>query len=178
MPSAEYLLPFLMASIIFAVMPGPALLYTAAQTLARGRRGALLAVLGLHAGGFAHVLAAAVGLSVVFRHVPEAYMALKIAGALYLAWLGVGIMLHRVSPEALPTAKDKDLRRAFLESVLVEVLNPKSAIFYIAFLPQFVDPAAALPLWAQFLILGCIVNVFASLADIVAIFLTDAVVAK
>ena len=105
-------------------------------------------------------------------------MAVKIAGALYLAWLGIGIMLRKVSPDALPKIKDKDLRRAFLESVLVEVLNPKSAIFYIAFLPQFVDPAAALPIWAQFLLLGCIVNVMFSLADIVTIFLTDAVVTR
>ena len=173
MPSLDHLIPFLLATLVFAVMPGPAVLYTAAQTLARGRRGGFLAALGIHFGGFAHVIAAAAGLSAVFKLVPEAYAALKIAGALYLVWLGIGILRGRRDRGDLPQVRDKRARRAFLESVVVEVLNPKAAIFYIAFLPQFVDPAAAAPVWLQFLVLGVIVNLAFSAMDVVTVLLTS-----
>ena len=84
MPGLDLLLAFAAATAVFAYFPGPALLYTAAQTLARGRRAGLMAALGIHLGCYAHVFAAAFGLSAVFRHVPELYAALKIVGALYL----------------------------------------------------------------------------------------------
>ena len=91
MPGLDILLAFAAATSVFAYFPGPALLYTAAQTLARGRRAGLMAALGIHLGCYAHVFAAAFGLSAVFRHVPELYMALKIVGALYLVVLGIGM---------------------------------------------------------------------------------------
>ncbi len=178
MPSLEHLIPFLLATLVFAIMPGPAILYTAAQTLARGRRGGFLAALGIHIGGFAHVIAAAAGLSVVFKLVPEAYAAVKIAGALYLVWLGIGIIRGKRDRSDLPQVRDKRARRAFLESVVVEVLNPKVAIFYIAFLPQFVDPAAAAPVWLQFLILGVIVNLAFSAMDVVTVLLTSSMLRR
>ena len=178
MPEMELLLPFAAATLIFAFMPGPALLYTAAQTLARGRTGGFLAALGIHAGGFVHVVAAAAGLSAIFSNVPAAYLALKIAGALYLIWLGIGIMRGRLDPEALPHVHKKSARRAFLESVTVEVLNPKAALFYIAFLPQFVDPAAALPVWMQFLVLGTIVNLAFSAVDVITVLMTASVMKR
>ena len=177
MPSLDLLLPFLAATFVFAVLPGPALLYTAAQTLARGRRGGLLAALGIHSGGMVHVLAAAAGLAALFQLVPTLFIALKIAGALYLVWLGIGILRRRLDAGTLPTATPPRTRRAFAESMAVEILNPKAALFYLAFLPQFVDPAAALPVWTQFLILGWIVNAAFSSADLVVIFMTDAVMA-
>ena len=178
MPGLELLLPFAAATLLFAFMPGPAILYTAAQTLARGRGGGFLAALGIHFGGLAHVAAAAAGLSAVFNHVPAAYLALKLAGALYLIWLGIRIMRGRLDLEALPHLRDKSARHAFLESVLVELLNPKAALFYIAFLPQFVDPGAVLPVWAQFLVLGVIVNTAFSLGDVMTILMTSAVLAR
>ncbi len=78
----------------------------------------------------------------------------------------------------MPVVKDRSVRRAFAESVIVELLNPKVALFFIAFLPQFVDPAAALPVWAQFLVLGVIVNIAFSSADLVTVFFTGAAVAR
>ncbi len=171
MPSIDLLLPFFAATLLFAVMPGPAILYTAAQTMARGRRGGALAAAGIHAGGYVHVAAAAFGLSAVFRYVPEAYMAVKIAGALYLVWLGLSFF-RKPREEALPTVKDRKAGRAFFQSILVEVLNPKAALFFIAFLPQFVDPAAAWPMWLQLLVLGTIVNLAYSAMDVVTVVLT------
>ncbi len=178
MPSWDLLLGFAVATAIFAYMPGPALLYTAAQTLARGRRAGLLAMLGIHVGGYAHVLAAALGLAAVFKLVPDLYVAVKLIGAAYLIWLGIGLLRSRPPEAELPRLAAKSARRSFAESVLVEVLNPKVAVFYLAFLPQFVDPAAVLPIWAQFLILGTLVNLAFSSADLVAVFLTSALVAR
>ncbi|MDJ1158390.1 LysE family translocator [Chelatococcus sp. SYSU_G07232] len=177
MPSVELMLAFALATAAFAYFPGPALLYTAAQTLARGRRAGLMAALGIHIGCYAHVLAATFGLSAVFRHVPELYAVVKIVGALYLVWLGIG-MMRRKGGEAHPAAAPKSARRAFVESMIVEILNPKVAIFFIAFLPQFVDPAAAFPVWLQFLVLGTIVNFSFSSADIVTVFAASAVMGR
>src|SRR5882724_10989286 len=96
MPSLDVLLAFAAATLVFAVYPGPALLYTAAQTLARGRRSGFLAVLGIHCGCYVHVIAAAFGLSAIFKHVPELYLALKLAGAAYLVFIGIGMIRARV----------------------------------------------------------------------------------
>lgn len=175
MPSADHLIPFAVATFLFAVFPGPALLYTAAQTLARGRSAGFMAALGIHLGGYAHVIAAALGLSAIFSHVPELYLAVKLAGALYLVWLGIGLIRGRLDPDALPQVRARSARRALIESVVVELLNPKVALFYIAFLPQFVDPAAAMPLWLQFLALGVVVNLAFTAADVVTVVLTSSV---
>jgi threonine/homoserine/homoserine lactone efflux protein len=177
MASWDILLAFALATLVFAAFPGPALLYTAAQTLSRGRAGGLMAAIGIHLGCYAHVLAATLGLSAVFQHVPEAFLAVKFAGAAYLVWLGIG-MIRSKGLGAMPTVRDKSVRRALLESMAVELLNPKVAIFFIAFLPQFVDPAGSMPVWAQFLVLGFVVNCCFSAADLVTVLFTSAVVGR
>lgn len=173
MPSWDYLIPFFAAMLVFAYMPGPALLYTAAQTVARGRTAGFMAALGIHCGCYVHVFGAVFGLSAVFRYVPELYLAVKIAGAVYLVWLGVNIIRGRLDLSALPHVNRRSAR-AFAESVLVEVLNPKVALFFIAFLPQFVDPSAAAPIWLQFLVLGIIVNAAFSSADLLTVLAASA----
>lgn len=176
MPGLDLLIPFAVATAVFAYFPGPALLYTAAQTLAGGRQAGFMAALGIHLGCYIHVLAAALGLSAMLRYVPELYLALKLAGAAYLIWLGVSMMRQKAEPDASLPRPAKTTRRALIESMLVEILNPKVALFFVAFLPQFVDPGAALPIGLQLLILGIVVNLAFSSADIVTIFLTDRVV--
>ena len=176
MASWDILSAFFLAALLFAYMPGPALIYTAAQTMARGRKAGLMAALGLHLGGYVHVIAATLGLSALFQLVPVLYTALKIIGALYLVWLGIGIIRQKSTPdEPAHEAPAKSGKRAFVESVIVEVLNPKSVLFYVAFLPQFVDPAAVWPVWMQFLLLGAIVNALFGSADIMAVMLTERV---
>lgn len=169
MASWETLLAFATVTLVIAYFPGPALLYTAAQTIAHGRKAGLMAMLGIHLGCYVHVIAAAFGLSAVFKHVPELYVAVKIVGALYLVWLGIGMIRSKLGGEAQAAAPAKTIRRALVDSFIVEVLNPKVALFFIALLPQFVDPAAALPVWAQFLILGTIVNFAFSSADLITV---------
>ncbi|MER8390771.1 LysE family translocator [Mesorhizobium sp. M1340] len=179
MPSTELLVAFFATTAIFAYIPGPAMLYAAAQTMARGRWSGLMAALGIHLGGYVHVFAAAVGLSVLFHAVPVLYMAVKLVGALYLIWLGVSLFRAKAQSDVvLPGIQPKSARRAFFESVAVEVLNPKTAIFFMAFLPQFIDASAAFPVWLQFVVLGTIVNLMFSSADIVCVVLAGAVIAR
>jgi threonine/homoserine/homoserine lactone efflux protein len=179
--SLETLISFLAATALFAYMPGPALIYTAAQTLARGRRAGYFAALGVHAGGYSHVIAAALGLSYLFEAVPLLYSALKLCGAAYLVWLAIGFLRRAVRGEgedaewALPA---RSARRAFLDSVLVETLNPKVALFYLAFLPQFVNPEAPLALPLQFILLGVFVNCAFSSADLLVVLLAGKLMGK
>lgn len=178
MPSTDLLIAFLAATLVFAYMPGPAMLYAAAQTVAKGRRGGWLAALGLHIGGYAHIIAASLGLAVLFQIVPVLYMAFKFAGAAYLIWLGVKLFMARQAPVTTsPQMGASAPRKAFWESITVELLNPKAALFYVAFLPQFTDPAAAFPVWLQLFILGTMVNFLFTSADIFCILLADRVTA-
>lgn len=106
-------------------------------------------------------------------------MAVKFAGAAYLIWLGIGLFRARAKGDAaMPGLAPKSGRRAFFESITVEVLNPKTAVFFVAFLPQFIDPSAAFPVWVQFVLLGTIVNLIFSSADIVCVVLAGAVITK
>ncbi|MBU2980243.1 LysE family translocator [Lentibacter algarum] len=176
MPNPDLLIAFFIAATIFAYMPGPAMLYTAAQTLARGRRAGWFAALGIHIGGYAHVLAAALGLAVLFQAVPSLYLALKFIGAAYLIWLGFKLFVSKAPTETSSLQIErKSPRRAFCDSIAVEVLNPKTALFYLAFLPQFTDPSASFPIWLQLLTLGTIVNFMFSSADVLCVLLADKV---
>lgn len=179
MPSSELLVAFLATTTIFAFIPGPAMLYAAAQTMARGRRSGLAAALGIHLGGYVHVFAAAAGLSVLFHAVPTLYVAVKFAGAAYLICLGISLFpAGEKADVVLPGIERKPGRRPFFESITVEVLNPKTAIFFLAFLPQFIGALAAFPVWIQFVLLGTIVNLMFSFADIMCVMLANALIAS
>ena len=146
------------------------MLYAAARTMAGGRRAGLMAALGIHMGGYVHVFTAAAGLSIVFHAVPILYTAVKLAGAGYLVWLGIAMFRGKTeAAEGTSGVPPKSARRAFVQSIAVEVLNPKAAMFYLAFLPQFVDASAAYPVWLQLLLLGIVVNMTFSLADLAAV---------
>lgn len=178
MPSTDVLLPFLIATRVFAWLPGPAMLYTVAQTVAHGRNAGWMTALGIHLGGYVHVVAAVLGLSVVLTVVPVLFTAVKIVGACYLIWLGV--VMYRDAGELTPAAKLREQggksTSKFWQSVVVEVLNPKTAIFYLAFLPQFTDPTTELALWIQLLVLGTFVNFMFSSADVVCVVLSARIV--
>jgi threonine/homoserine/homoserine lactone efflux protein len=179
MPSINVLLPFLVTTAIFAFIPGPAMLYAAAQTLSGGRPAGLMAALGIHIGCYAHIITAAAGLSVLFHAVPTLYLAVKLAGAAYLIWLGVSLFCSSgptVAGEIQSTPKAG--RRAFFERITVEVLNPKTAIFFLAFLPQFVDATATFPVWLQLAILGFAVNAMVTLADVVCVLFAEFIISR
>ncbi|AYC33730.1 LysE family translocator [Pseudomonas cavernae] len=165
----ETWLPFALATLAFACMPGPAILYMTTQTLAHGRRAGLMAALGIHLGCYVHIAAATVGLAALLQHAPFAYLAIKLAGAGYLIWLGGSMIFGRRGDSTAEPARLGVLR----DSIVVEILNPKTALFFLTFLPQFVHPANDAPTWMQFLILGTIVNLVFSLADLAAVFFSS-----
>lgn len=179
MPTIDVLIAFAVTTALFAFIPGPAMLYAAGRTMAGGRRAGLMAALGINIGAYVHVIAAAAGLSALFNAVPVAYTIVKLVGALYLVWLGISLFRSKeTGTESSTIAMAKSARKAFVESVAVEVLNPKTAIFFLAFLPQFVDANASLPLWAQLAILGAIVNTIFTFADVICVFLAGLIIDK
>jgi threonine/homoserine/homoserine lactone efflux protein len=144
---------FLVAALLVAITPGPGVFYIVARTLARGRREGLASSAGLALGGLVHVFGGAVGLSALIMASAKAFTLLKIAGALYLIWLGLKTWreARTIEPTDVQTTR---ARRAFREGIVVEALNPKTAAFFLAFIPQFVDPSANVV--AQFIVLGLI----------------------
>jgi threonine/homoserine/homoserine lactone efflux protein len=152
-PSPSTLGLFAVASIALLLVPGPAVLYVVTQSAAQGRRVGLASVLGIHLGTLVHVAAAAAGLSAVIVASATAFNAVKYAGAAYLVYLGVRKFLERTPPEIVP--RPDDLRRAFVRGIVVNVLNPKTALFFLAFLPQFVDPDRG-AVWLQVVALGSV----------------------
>ena len=167
MPDITEFVLYLAAASLLAVTPGPGIFYVAARSLAGGRAEGIASSLGTALGGLVHVLAGALGISALVLASAELFTALKWVGAAYLVWLGVRTMMAaRRNVPGADAAPAMGTRRAFREGVVVEALNPKTAAFFLAFIPQFLDPSAgavALP----FILLGSISVVLNTLADIV-----------
>ncbi|KXO72995.1 LysE family translocator [Brucella anthropi] len=163
----ETWIPFVVATLVFAFMPGPAILYMSAQTLAYGQRAGLMAALGIHLGCYVHIAAASAGLAALLHHAPVLYSFLRLAGAFYMLWLGGRMLFASTANDA--TEIPSQHRRVLRDSIVVEILNPKTALFFLTFLPQFVDPQGAMPSWLQFLLLGIIVNGAFSLGDLASV---------
>lgn len=162
---------FFVTALAIAVSPGPGILYVAARTLAGGRGEGLASSFGTGLGGLVHVVAGAVGVSALVLASAEAFTMLKLAGALYLVWLGIKAIREARQPfEARPVTTGA--ARAFREGIMVEALNPKTAAFFLAFLPQFVDPAAG-PIWLQFVVLGLISVALNTAVDVVVAMLAS-----
>jgi len=158
---------FLIAALVVAVIPGPGIFYVAARTLSDGRKVGIASTLGTGLGGLVHVIAGSLGVSAIILASAEAFAALKFAGALYLIWLG--IRAFRDAGE-LPVEMTKAAGtvQAFREGILVEATNPKTAAFFLAFIPQFLDVAARHPA-LQFVALGLISVALNTLADLVVV---------
>jgi len=165
MPEASTLALFTLAAITLLVIPGPAVLYIVTRSVDQGRAAGLASVCGVHVGTLVHVAAAALGLSALLVSSATAYDTVRWLGAAYLVWLGVRRLLAR--DEDTPAAAGPDARRAglgriFAQGVVVNVLNPKTALFFFAFLPQFVDtargsvPFQVLVFGVAFLLLGLV----------------------
>ncbi|MEG6551651.1 LysE family translocator [Desulfocurvibacter africanus] len=155
---------FAAASLTISLMPGPAMLYIIARSASQGRLAGLVSVLGLGVGGLAHVIAAGLGLSALLMSSALAFNVLKYLGAAYLIWLGLRTLLARPKAEEPCRMRAEPLGRIFFQGCLVELLNPKTALFYLAFLPQFTDPARG-SVAAQAILLGLVFVVLAVLAD-------------
>jgi threonine/homoserine/homoserine lactone efflux protein len=158
MPDAHSLLLFAGAGLLLNVTPGPDLLYILGRSVSQGRQAGLLSALGVGAGCLFHVTAAALGVSALVLAIPVAYDVVRWAGALYLVWLGVKALRSRGASLEVQALAATSARRVFLQGAITNALNPKVALFFLAFLPQFADPARG-PLAPQLLLLGAIFTV-------------------
>jgi threonine/homoserine/homoserine lactone efflux protein len=171
MGGANFLL-FLLAAFVLAAIPGPGIFYVAARTLSGGRQAGISSTFGAALGGLVHVVAGGVGVSAIILASAQLFTGLKLVGALYLIWLGV--RTFREAGDAPPTSiAQTGSRQAFRDGIVVEALNPKTAAFFLAFIPQFLDPAAGYPA-LQFMALGLISVALNTLADIVVVTMASA----
>jgi threonine/homoserine/homoserine lactone efflux protein len=164
LPDAGTLLVFAAAALALIVVPGPAVLYIVSQSIDRGRLAGFVSALGIAVGALVHVGAAAIGLSSILVSSATAFNVVKYAGAAYLVGMGLWTIFRRREEPAVSAPSERRLRRRFGQGVIVNVLNPKTALFFFAFLPQFVDPeqgAAVL----QIGVLGLVFVVIAVVSD-------------
>ena len=136
---------FVVAALALLIVPGPAVLYVVARSINQGRRAGLASVLGIHVGTLIHISAATLGLSALIVSSAIAFTAVKVAGAIYLVGLGLWTLFSRTAEPEIALGGERNLRRAFAQGIVVNVLNPKTALFFLAFLPQFVDRDAPHP---------------------------------
>jgi threonine/homoserine/homoserine lactone efflux protein len=141
LPGSSHLALFLSTTVVLLLIPGPAVLYIVAQSVEHGRRAGLTAVGGIHVGSGVHVAAATVGLSALLVSSALAFSAVKLVGAVYLIFLGIQRLMNRDGGDGVSPGGERDLGRIFRQGIVVNVLNPKTALFFFAFLPQFIDPS-------------------------------------
>ena len=155
MPDVPTFALFVAAALALLLVPGPAVIYVVARSVEGGRLTGLVSVLGVELGTLLHVVFAAAGLSAIVVSSAVAFSVVKWLGAAYLVWLGLRQILGRDGgdQEAPPSGSGENRLRVFSQSVLVQVLNPKVALFFLAFLPQFVDPSRSAA-WTQVVVLG------------------------
>jgi len=154
MPHAATFAAFALTALVLLLIPGPAVLYIVSQSIEHGRRAGIVATLGVHTGTLVHITAAALGLSAILVSSSVAFGAVRLIGAAYLIYLGARTLLDRATRE--PTAlapRERELGRVFRQGALVNVTNPKTALFFFAFLPQFIDRHGA-PVPEQIVVLG------------------------
>ena len=163
MPSSSAFALFLVASLALLIVPGPAVMYIVARAIDQGRWAGIVSALGLAAGSAILIVAAAFGVSAVLAASPAAFNAIRYLGAAYLAYLGIRAALSRPVVAAGEHAPPEPLARVFGEGIVVNLLNPKTALFFFAFLPQFVNPAGNVRL--QIVVLGMTFSVMGMLTD-------------
>lgn len=158
---------FFAAALVLAIVPGPGMLYVLARTLRGGRREGLLSTLGTALAGMLHTLAAAVGISALLAASAVAFTVVKWAGAAYLIYLGLRTILARGAASETDPALSPVTRGALMQGFVTEVLNPKTALFFLAFIPQFINPAGNA--FMQFVLLGFITTLLTSGADLLVV---------
>lgn len=165
MISLETFLLFSLASLVLLITPGPAVIYIVARSVSQGTPAGIVAVLGMHVGTMVHVAAAAFGLSQILLTSSLAFSLVKYLGAAYLIYLGIKSFIGKEEPVGGGKVVRKNLLVVFRESVVVNVLNPKTALFFFAFLPQFVDTSQDASVSTQFIVLGSIFIVIGTVSD-------------
>ena len=166
LPDTPLLVAFVSASLLLALTPGPAVVYIVARTLAQGRACGLASISGVALGNLANAAGAAIGLAALFAVSSLAFTVIKWGGAAYLVYLGISMWRAApIPPGCAPHAPAQRLRRVFRDGVMVAMLNPKTTLFFAAFLPQFIDAQGSA--LAQTLALACVFVAIACCTDLV-----------
>jgi threonine/homoserine/homoserine lactone efflux protein len=163
LPDPSLFLGFMIAAVAVNPMPGPDIAYVATRTLAEGRAAGVAGAFGIAAGTLVHTLLAALGLSSLFTYAPVAFDVVKYAGAVYLVWIAIRMWRHGSDGDAA-TPQESHVGRAFLDGALTNILNPKVALFFLALLPQFADPARG-GIADQMIVLGLAFNTSGTLVN-------------
>jgi threonine/homoserine/homoserine lactone efflux protein len=158
---------FLLAALIIAAVPGPGIFYVAARTLSGGRKAGIASTLGTALGGLVHVIAGGLGVSTIILASAQLFTGFKLVGAIYLVWLGIKTF-RDAGHELTASIEPAGAQHAFRDGVVVEALNPKTAAFFLAFIPQFIDQTAGQPA-IQFMTLGLISVTLNTFADVIAV---------
>jgi len=177
MPTLHSLGLFLAAGLALNLTPGPDMLYVAARGAGEGRPAGIVSALGIGVGTLVHIALVAAGLAALLAAVPVAYMALRMGGAAYLVWLGVKALRAAPGDGAVAELPPAPLGAIFRQGVITNVLNPKVALFFLAFLPQFVDPARGDPA-LQVIVLGLLFNVSGTLVNLAVALASSRVAAR
>lgn len=172
MPTIEILITFSLAALLLSISPGPSNLYIMARSMGQGHQAGIAAAGGMAIGSFIYVLTSALGIAAIFIYSPLAYTVLKLAGAIYLIYLGVRCFLSAGTRYTNnQRIKKIQIVTIFRQSIIVELTNPKTALFFLAFLPQFVDPQAG-AIAMQLVVLGTVYSLIAFASDIMVALLS------
>ncbi|MGH9529404.1 MAG: LysE family translocator [Terriglobales bacterium] len=165
MPDKSAFITFLVASCLLNLAPGPDMLYVMGRSIGQGRKAGIVSALGIFAGTLVHITLAAIGLTAVLRSSPVAFNIIRYAGVAYLVYLGVRLLVQRNSQLGAANLPQVSLRSVFSQGVLTNVLNPKVALFFLAFLPQFVNAHSGNTIW-NIVSLGMIFNTGGALVNL------------
>jgi threonine/homoserine/homoserine lactone efflux protein len=174
----SYLL-FVFASVILCIVPGPDMIFLLGRTIAQGRKAGILAAVGINLGAYVHLLGVVLGVSAILATSAYAFTILKWAGAIYLIYIGVQTIFSKQGALSVDATQSKQLsmRAIFLQGFLSDVLNPKVAIFFLAFLPQFIAPEADGRI-LQIIFLGVTVNIIAITINILLVLFASTLTAR
>ena len=166
MPAPSTLVVFSAAALLLLIVPGPAVLYIVTRSATQGRRAGLVSVAGIHVGTLVHIAFAVVGLSAILVASSRAFTTVRLAGAAYLVLLGIQALRRPNRPNGAPRplSGPRSMLRVFVDGVVLNILNPKTALFFLAFVPQFVDVDAG-NATAQLLVLGAVFILLGIVSD-------------
>ena len=177
MPDFAALVLFMSATLALNITPGPDMLYTIGRSVSQGRAAGVISALGISAGTMFHIAAVTLGLSAFLNAVPTAYMAIRIAGGVYLIYLGARALQSAGKESDEPAIKSASMSRIFAQGVITNVLNPKVALFFLAFLPQFTDPSKG-HVGRQILILGLLFNLSGTIVNVLIAWFAGALTSR
>jgi threonine/homoserine/homoserine lactone efflux protein len=165
MPDINNIALFMLATITLNITPGPDMMYVITRSVSEGKKQGIVSALGISTGTIFHILAVSLGLSAFLLAVPTAYDIIKYAGAAYLVYIGIRVLFNKNKIEGDTAGDKKSIRSVFIQGVVTNVFNPKVALFFLAFLPQFADQSGNIPL--QVITLGILFNISGTIVNVI-----------